>query len=123
MQDGLPARLAKLLDVVTGYVLILIEQDARLVPLAQRPELDLADDGVKFGLMSVFGELLLIDAAHRFERLLDHLHLGIGVGREQMAEYVDAFGPGARRIALEKLLNAGEVHGLRRQINIVADNA
>src|SRR5471032_727056 len=83
--------LAPLVEVVAGDSVVLDRQHARLGPLAVLAEFHLADIGAEFGLVHVFGELGLVEASHRTDRLLEHFHHRVGEGRQVEAEEVDAF--------------------------------
>src|SRR5947199_5248949 len=78
IEDDGRARLAELLEVVGPDVLVLDEEDARLLPFPQRSELHVADDRLECGGVQVVGNPALIDAADGIHRLREDLHLRIG---------------------------------------------
>src|SRR5215469_10930486 len=83
------AGLAELIDVVALDVLVLDVEDARPIPFAERPELNVADDRLECCPVQVVGDFRLIESAHRADRLRKHLQLSIGKGRPE-SERVDA---------------------------------
>ena len=92
------AGLLELLEVAVLDVLELDHQHARGRPLAVLAELDRADDGVELGVADVVGELLLVEAADRLDRLAQDLHVGVGERRQVVAERIDALALGARLV-------------------------
>src|ERR1700690_4385156 len=92
VDNDLLAGLLELLDVRTNNVLILHQQNSRLGPFALRREADIADDSLERFLVNVFGELTVIEASHRFDRLLENLHFRVGEGRNVDAKRGDAGG-------------------------------
>src|SRR5947209_723702 len=71
------ARLTELVDVVALDVLILDVEDPRLLPLTQRAEFHVSNDGLELRLVQIVGKLALIETADRGDRLRQNLHLGI----------------------------------------------
>ena len=122
VDNDLFAGLLELLDVGADDVLILHQQNARFGPFALRREADIADDGLERLLVNVFGELAVIEAAHRFDRLLEDLHFRVGEGRNVDAERVDAGGLGPVAIETQQLLNSGEVHRRFGHVQVVTDD-
>src|SRR5947207_15527311 len=87
-----------LLEPVTLHVLELHEQHARVLPLAEFVEANLAHDGVESIAVDVLGQRVVIEALGRRDRLFEHLHGGIGEGRLIEAERIDAGVLGTRLV-------------------------
>src|ERR1700680_3193198 len=84
-------RLSPLLQIATADPVVLHREHARRRPLAVAGEANLAHKGLKLGLVHVIGQLRLVESAGYFDRLLEHLHHGVGVGRQVVTERIDAF--------------------------------
>src|SRR5437764_9789313 len=112
-----------LLDTAALHVLKLDHEYARLRPLAELVEPDLADDGVERVRMDVGRELCVIEAAGRLDGLLQYLHCRIGERWLIEAEGVD---PGILRLRLEffqKLVNSGKIHLRAGNVEMVVHDA
>src|SRR5215475_13115154 len=77
--DGL-AGLPELVDVIPLDVLILDVEDPGFLPLAERTELDLADNGLERCIAHVVGELALVDAADSLYCASQDLHFRVREG-------------------------------------------
>src|SRR5258706_13951919 len=114
---------AELLDVVGLDVVELNLQHPRLRPFAVLAELDVAKHGLERAGTDVVGELLVLNAFSRRDRLLQHLELRITPRRHVVAQRVDAFGRCSRLISLDQILDTGELHLRYRQPPVVIDEA
>ena len=57
------SRLCELIQVIILNALVLHDDGARLLPLAVRAELDVADDGGELGVMDVVSDFRMVDFA------------------------------------------------------------
>src|SRR5437763_3812227 len=71
------AGLTELVDVVALDVLILDVENSGLLPLTERTEFHVANDGLELRLVQMIGKLALVEAADRGHRLSQDLHFGI----------------------------------------------
>ena len=86
----------------SGHAVILHLQHARLGPLAVLAEFDVAHDGLELVAVQVIGELVVVDALGAFDRLAEHLEIGIAPAAKIIAERIDAFGLRPRLVFLEE---------------------
>jgi hypothetical protein len=102
---------------------ILHRQHARYRPLPVLGKADLADKSVELVGVHVTGELPLIQAADRPDRLFQHLHHRVGIGRQVEAERVDAFLDRAPLVLGEELVERRELAVDLRHVGLVIDHA
>src|SRR5262249_17293511 len=108
-------------DVVALDVLELDLQHARLRPFALGAEFHVADHGLEGAGADVVAELGIIEALGPFDRLRQHLQLGVAPRRHVIAERIDAFGPRTGLVALDEVGDPGELHLRHRQPEVVGD--
>ena len=94
---------------------------ARARPLAVRAEADRADDGLHLVLVQVVGELPVVEALRRVDRLLEHLADRVVERRQVEAERVDLGLDRPLRIALQEILDAGILDA--GHVRVVIDDA
>src|SRR2546426_12161950 len=120
-QDHLPAGLPELIHVLVDDAADLRVDLARARPLAVRAEADLADDGLHLVLVQVVGELPVVEALRRVDRLLEHLANRVVERRQVEAERVDLGLDRPLRIALQEILDAGILDA--GHVRVVIDDA
>src|SRR5262249_26940995 len=84
-----------LLDAV-----ILHLQHAALSPFTVIAKLDVAVNGLKGGLLDVFGKLVIVERVGTSDRIAEHLDVGVTPTAEVVAERIDAFRLGALLVFL-----------------------
>src|SRR6266851_4291406 len=123
IENHLGGEVTERVDAAVLDVLELDQQHAFLGPLPLGAELHVADHGLEGGLAEVVGELLVVEALDRRNRVAEHLQVGVGPHRHVVAERIDAFGRGPRLIFLQELHRARKLHGRRRNPGLVVDDA
>src|SRR5262249_31239829 len=71
-------------------------------------ERDVADNGLERVALHVVGDLVLVGALGRLDRLAEDLQIGVGKGRQVPAQRVDPSLAGFRLIFLEEIEDAGK---------------
>src|SRR6266478_1910474 len=122
-QDDLALAVAKIVEIGAGDILKLHGHQACLLPLALFAELDVADDGLEGMAADVIGDLVLVEALGLFDRLTLDLQIGVGPGRQIIAEGIDPLAGRLLLIALQKLHDPGEAQFRRRQPEVEGDDA
>src|SRR6267142_1241577 len=102
---------------MASYSLELDLQDPWLRPLTVHAELDRAHDGVKGRASSVCSKAGVVESPCRFDRLSNHLHLGIGERRHVVPQGIDLRVIGACLVSIQEWLNTGKNH-LRNRLPI-----
>src|ERR1022692_5309954 len=83
----------RILELVHGVALDAAElrlEHARLCELATLAERNVADDGLKRGLADVVGELAVVEALGRRDRLAEDVEIRVAVRRHVVAERIAA---------------------------------
>src|SRR5437762_14342284 len=97
---------------MASYSLELDLQDPWFRPFTVHAELDRAHDGVKGRASCACPKAGIVESPCRFDRLSNHLHLGIGERRHIVPQGIDLRVIGARLISIQQLLNTWEEHHL-----------
>src|SRR5438093_596108 len=98
-------------------------EHARFRPFAVLAEADVADDRLERLAMHEVRHLFMVERLGALDRAAEHLQIGIGERRQIPAERVD---PRRRRLGLvllQEVENARELHRLRRDPEVVIDDA
>src|SRR5262252_2696768 len=90
IDDHLRPGFLELIKAAALDILILHPEHARVLPFAVWRIFDLADDGIEAVRFEVIPELSLVEAANRRYRLLHHLAIRVGEGRNEIAEEICA---------------------------------
>src|SRR5262252_2890277 len=90
VDDHLRPGFLELIKVASLDILILHPEHARVLPFAVWRIFDLADDGIEAVRLEVIAEFSLVEAANRRYRLLHHLAVRVGKGRNEIAEQICA---------------------------------
>ena len=112
--DRLPFVALPLLKVAALDIVELYLQDACLLPFAIRTIFDVADDRLERAFAQVVGKRVLVEAFSGVDRLAENLEIGVGKGRQVIAERVDSFAWCLCLVFLQELVDPRKLQGLRR---------
>src|SRR5262249_40610900 len=111
-----------LIEAAALNVLKLHDNGACLCPFAKLVEPDRSDNGAKFVVVDVLRKLVVVETVGGLDRLLQHLHGGIGKRRLIKTERINAGVFRLRLVLFQEVLDAGEIHLRAGDVKMIVDH-